>query len=313
MTLKIGFFGTPELAQRVLVDILSDERFSVEFVVTNPDKPFGRDQRLTPTPVKLLAESHHIEVFTPQKIRNNTEFLDAIRAYGCDYFVVVAYGKILPQELLDIPKKMCVNVHGSLLPKYRGASPIQSALLAGETETGVTIMQMSAGMDEGDMIHTERITISPTENSATLFEKFAEISGQALITGILGLEDGSLTLIPQDDSAATYCSKISKEDGRVDWSLDAVSLFHCWQAYTPWPGLYTFLEDTRLLLESISPEHIHSGLPAGTLFLTTDNRLAVATKEGSLVIHTLKKEGKKSQSAADFLRGHAHILGINLS
>ncbi len=160
----------------------------VVFVVSNPDKPFGREQTMKPTPVKELALHNNIPVFTPEKVRNNTEFLDTIRAYDCDYFIVVAYGKILPVELLEIPKKMCINVHGSILPKYRGASPIQSALLHGETETGVTIMQMSEGMDEGDMIFVEKIQIREDETSETLFQKFAEISGKTLIEAILNLE-----------------------------------------------------------------------------------------------------------------------------
>ena len=183
--LKIGFFGTPELSASVLRGLLENENFSVEFAVTNPDKKFGREQTLIASPVKQLAESYKIPVFQPEKIRNNTEFLAKIAEYQCDYFVVVAYGKILPKELLEIPKKMCINVHGSILPKYRGASPVQSALLNGEKETGVTIMQMSEGMDEGAMICVAKITISPNETSVSLFKKFAEISPNALIDGIL--------------------------------------------------------------------------------------------------------------------------------
>ena len=183
--LKIGVFGTPELSASVLRGLLENENFSVEFAVTNPDKKFGRAQTLIASPVKQLAESYKIPVFQPEKIRNNTEFLEKIAEYQCDYFVVVAYGKILPKELLEIPKKMCINVHGSILPKYRGASPVQSALLNGEKETGVTIMQMSEGMDEGAMICVSKIAIASDETTATLFEKFAEISPNALIDGIL--------------------------------------------------------------------------------------------------------------------------------
>lgn len=236
----------------MLEDLIADENIEVAFVVSNPDKPFGRDQEMRPTPVKELALKEHIPVFTPEKVRNNTEFLDTIRGYDCDYFIVVAYGKILPVELLEIPKKMCINVHGSILPKYRGASPIQSALLHGDTETGVTIMQMSEGMDEGDMIFVEKIEITKNDTSETLFQKFAEISGKTLIHALWKLKKGELKPIPQDPALATYCTKIEKEDGLIDWSQSAKEIYQKWQAYTPWPGIYTMYDGKRLLLEIIN-------------------------------------------------------------
>lgn len=155
---------------------------------------------------------------------------------------MVAYGKILPKELLDIPTKMCINVHGSILPKYRGASPIQSALLHGEQETGVTIMRMSEGMDEGGILKIRHIKIGDDETSGTLFDKFAEVSGPTLIQALLELEHGGITPLPQDASQATYCKKIEKEDGLVDWSRSAQTIYRQWQAYTPWPGIYTIYE-----------------------------------------------------------------------
>ncbi len=255
---RIGFFGTPSLAASVLTDILDHSDFEVVFVVTNPDKPVGRDQLLTPTPVKTIALEHDIPVFTPTKIRDNTEFLDTLRAFECDYFIVVAYGRILPKALLDIPKKMCINIHGSILPKYRGASPIQSALLHGETETGVTIMQMSEGMDEGDILKIRTIAIDPTETSASLFEKFAALSGPTLIQTLLELEHGGITPLVQDTEQATYCTKIEKEDGKIDWQKTAKEIYQQWQAYTPWPGIYTEYEGKKLSLESIS----HTTTPA---------------------------------------------------
>jgi methionyl-tRNA formyltransferase len=206
-SMKIWFFGTPHLAAQVLWDLIENSRIEIAFVVTNPDKPVGRDQILTPTPVKSLAIEKGIPVYTPLKIRENTEFLETIDSYGCDYYIVVAYGKILPKVLLDQPKKMCINIHGSILPKYRGASPIQAALLVGETETGVTIMQMSEGMDEGDILKIRTIPIDPDETSGTLFEKFALVSGQTLIQTLLELEHGGVTPLPQDHDLATYCKK----------------------------------------------------------------------------------------------------------
>ena len=248
---RIGFFGTPSLAASVLTDILDHSSFEVVCVVTNPDKPVGREQLLTPTPVKTVALEHGIPVFTPTKIRDNTEFLDILRAFECDYFIVVAYGRILPKALLEIPKKMCINIHGSILPKYRGASPIQSALLHGEIETGVTIMQMSEDMDEGDILKIRTIPIDPTETSGTLFEKFAVLSGPTLIQTLLELEHGGITPLPQDTEKASYCTKIEKEDGKIDWQKTAKEIYQQWQAYTPWPGIYTEYEGKKLSLESV--------------------------------------------------------------
>ena len=204
------------------------------------------------SPVKELAEKNTITVYTPTKIRENHDFFEQLRNHNCDYFVVVAYGRILPIEILQIPKQLCINVHGSLLPKYRGASPIQAALLHGETETGVTIMEMSEGMDEGDMLKIRPIVIDPGETSGTLFQKFSQVSGPALIQTLLELEHGGITSLPQDDIQATYCKKIEKEDGLIDWSKSAEEIYHMWQAYTPWPGVYTIYEGKRLLLETVS-------------------------------------------------------------
>lgn len=186
--IRIGFFGTPILSARVLQDFLDSPEFEIAFVVTGEDKPIGRHQVLTANPVKELAIDHHFTILQPGRIRGNTEFLETVEVYQADYFVVVAYGKILPLELLQLPKKSPINIHGSLLPKYRGASPIQASLIAGDTETGVTIMVMNEKMDEGDIIDMKKITIEPTETTETLFEKFAEVSGKFAIETILKLE-----------------------------------------------------------------------------------------------------------------------------
>lgn len=252
MTTKVGFFGTPSLSASVLADLFEASDIEVTFVVTNPDKAVGRSEVLVPTPVKELALLHKIPVFTPTRIRDNTDLFDTLRSFDVEYFIVVAYGRILPQEVLDIPKKLCINIHGSILPKYRGASPIQSALLHGETETGVTIMKMSLGMDEGDILKIRTIPIAAHETSETLFEKFAEVSGPTLIATLHELEMGGITSLPQNYIEATYCTKIEKEDGLVDWNLPAREIYHRWQAYTPWPGIYTMYEGKRLLLEGVS-------------------------------------------------------------
>jgi methionyl-tRNA formyltransferase len=225
------------------------------------------------SPVKTIALARAIPCLQPEKIRGNTDFFDILKSYGCDYFIVVAYGKILPKELLEIPKKMCINIHGSILPKYRGASPIQSALLHGEKETGVTIMQMSEGMDEGDILKIRTIQIDLHETSETLFRKFEKISGPTLIQTLLELEHGGITPLPQDHERATYCKKIEKEEGLIDWSKSAKVIYQMWQAYTPWPGIYTIFDGKRLLLESVSvipglsrnPENLKESFSAGFL------------------------------------------------
>lgn len=326
--MRIWFFWTPYLAARVLEDLISQENIEVAFVVSNPDKPFGREQVMRPTPVKELALKEWIPVFTPDKVRNNTEFLDTIRGYDCDYFIVVAYGKILPVELLEIPKKICINVHGSILPKYRGASPIQSALLHGEKETGVTIMQMSEGMDEGDMIFVEKIQITEDETSETLFQKFAEISGKTLINALWKLESGELNPIPQDVSLATYCTKIEKEDGLTDWSQSATEIYHKWQAYTPWPGIYTMYEGKRLLLEKVSvilslsqnPDsldttgflHSQEWQSQGKALKLETGEIGIVCGEWVLTLEQVKLEWKKSQNIRDFVNGNQKFIWITL-
>lgn len=250
----------------------------VVFAVTNPDKPVGRDARLTPSPVKTEALLHGIPVLTPEKIRGNTELFATLQTFECDYFIVVAYGRILPNEILDMPKNRCINIHGSLLPKYRGASPIQSALLFGEEKTGVTIMEMTEGMDEGDILKMREITLSKDETSGTLFEKFADISGPTLLDTLKELEHGGITPLPQDDSQATYCTKITKEDGLVDWSMNAKDLYHKWQAYTPWPGIFTLYDRKRLLLEAVDwrNETNVTDTPPGTVIRLPDHSIAVS-------------------------------------
>lgn len=246
---RIGFFGTPELSRRVLQDFLRCPEFEVVFVVTGEDKPIGRHQVLTANPVKELALEKGLPILQPARIRGNTELLETVASHGADYFVVVAYGKILPTELLEIPKKSPINIHGSILPKYRGASPIQAALIAGEQETGVTIMVMSEGMDEGDIIDIKKIGIDAHETAGTLFEKFAEVSGTFAAETILRLERGELSPLTQNEAEATYCRKITKEEGLLDFSKSAEELYHLYQGLIPWPGVYAFYKGKKLIVE----------------------------------------------------------------
>jgi methionyl-tRNA formyltransferase len=318
--MRIWFFGTPSLSAWVLSDLLTSSEIEVVFIVTNPDKPIGRTSELRPSPVKIVALEKWIPLFQPWKVRGNEVFLSEIKAFQCDYFVVVAYGKILPLELLEIPKKMCINVHGSILPKYRGASPIQAALLFGEKETGVTIMKMSEGMDEGDMLKIRTISIALDETSGTLFEKFALISGSTLIQTLLELEHGGITPLPQNHEEATYCKKIEKEDGLIDWSKSAKEIYQMWQAYTPWPGIYTNFEGKRLLLESVSVIPANAGIQSidssvrqiwqapGRVVKLEDGRVGVTCSEWILTLEQVKLEWKKSQSIKDFVNGNQKFI-----
>lgn len=311
--MRIWFFGTPYLAGRVLTDLIDSSGIEVAFVVTNPDKPFGREQIMKPSPVKEIALKHDIRVFQPEKIRKNHEFLQDISSFSCDHFIVVAYGKIMPRQVLKAPKKMCINIHGSILPAYRWASPIQSALLAWEKETGVTIMQMSEGMDEGDILKIRTISIDSDETSETLFAKFADVSGPTLIQTLHELEHGGITPLPQDSTQATYCKKIEKEDGLVDWRLSAKEIYQKWQAYTPWPGIYTMYEGKRLLLEKTNYEVRITKYEQKTWYVIKldDGRIGVVCGEWILTLEQVKLEWKKSQNIRDFVNGNK-IVGSRL-
>lgn len=312
-SMKIWFFGTPELAQKVLADLINDDRFKVAFVVTNPDKPIGRSSIPCPSPVKKLANMHNITALQPEKITWNEQLLNHICSFHCDYFVVVAYGKILPKSILEAPKNMCLNVHGSLLPKYRWASPIQSALLQGEDETGVTIMRMNERMDEGDIILTQKIPIKKTDTSKTLFEVFEKISGKALISAIEWLENWNLKPIPQNHTDATYCKKITKEDGTIDWKKSATEIYAMWQAYTPWPWIYTYYNQKRLLLEGVDFQyHDTKHTTVWKVIRTKDGKIGIICGQWILTLHQVKLEWKRSQSIQDFINGNQNFISSHL-
>ncbi|NDK19844.1 methionyl-tRNA formyltransferase [Candidatus Gracilibacteria bacterium] len=307
--IRIGFFGTPHLSARVLQDFLNASEFEVSFVVTGEDKLVGRHQVLTTNEVKTLALENSIPVLQPTKIRGNTEFLEEIKTYDVDYLIVVAYGKILPMEILQVPRKYPINIHGSILPKYRGASPIQASLIAGETETGVTIMMMSEGMDEGDIIDIKKIQINTGETGETLFGKFAEISGEFAIETIEKLDRGELSPKVQNENEATYCKKITKEEGLLDFTKTAKELYHLYQGFAPWPGVYTLYKEKKLIIEKCFYEETTEirGVP-GTVIQKEDKTIGIVCGKGLLTLQQVKLEGKKSQSAKEFLNGQQDFI-----
>src|SRR5277367_5093047 len=237
--MKIVFMGTAELSCASLEKLA--EKFSVIAVVTQPDKPKGRDLKLQCSPVKILAQKLNLPILQPAKARDE-KFISELRELKPDLIVVVAYGQILPQTILDLPKFGCLNVHTSLLPKYRGASPIQSAILNGEIETGVTIMKMDAGLDTGEIISQACTSILPEDNSQTLHDRLAQLGAELLVATISGYVAGKILPRPQPAEGASYSAKIKKEDGKIDWNEPAEKILNRLRAFTPWPGAFTFLK-----------------------------------------------------------------------
>jgi methionyl-tRNA formyltransferase len=299
--LRIIFMGTAELSCASLEKLASGERFSVIAVVTQPDKPKGRDLKLQFSPVKILAEKLGLKILQPAKARDE-KFISELRGLKPDLIVVVAYGQILPQSILDLPKFGCMNVHTSLLPKYRGASPIQSAILNGETETGVTIMKMDANLDSGEILSQRKIPILPEDDSQTLHDKLAKLGADLLAETIPDFVAGKIPPQPQNNSEATYTTKIKKEDGKIDWNLSAQEILNRLRAFTPWPGAFTFLD--RKLLKIWKMEIAEGSGKAGKILSAEKNGIVVACGKNALQILELQLEGGRRMSAQEFLAGH---------
>ncbi|WP_038902211.1 methionyl-tRNA formyltransferase [Dickeya dadantii] len=299
MSLRIIFAGTPDFAAQHLAGLLSSEH-EVVGVFTQPDRPAGRGNKLTPSPVKVLAEQHAIPVFQPKSLRP-VENQQLVAELGADVMVVVAYGLILPQAVLDMPRLGCVNVHGSLLPRWRGAAPIQRALWAGDTQTGITIMQMDAGLDTGAMLHKIECPILPDDTSATLYDKLAKLGPQGLMETLAQLSASQATAEAQDDSLATYAEKLSKEEARLDWQLSAKQLERCIRAFNPWPVSYFLIEEQPVKVwkaEALNTSHQQQ---PGTILAADKDGIRIATADGILNIQILQPSGKKSMSAQDLL------------
>ena len=312
--MKIVFMGTPDFASEILrVLIRSGEEIAA--VVTQPDKPVGRKAILMPTPVKALAEEAGIPVLQPRRVREE-EAIEALRQIAPDLIVVAAFGQIIPKEILEMPPLGCVNVHASLLPKYRGAAPIQWALLDGESKTGITLMQMDEGLDTGDILAIQEVPITGDDTGGTLFDKMAAAGAQLLAENLEALKNRSLTQQRQPEESPTpYARMIQKEDGRIDWTNDAVWIERQIRAMSPWPSAFTTLNGKNCkILEShvgtageTKPAE-HDTIPAedapGHVIAADAEGIHVRTGEGILCITTLQLEGKKALPAADFLRGH---------
>ena len=305
VALRIIFMGTAELSCASLETLAGDKAFSVAAVVTQPDKPKGRDLKLQPSPVKSLALKLNLPVLQPARARDE-QFIAELRALKPDLIVVVAYGQILPQTILDLPKFGCLNVHTSLLPKYRGAAPIQRAIANGETETGVTVMKMDAGLDTGPIVSQRRTAILAEDDSATLHDRLAQLGAELLAQTIPDFVAGKVQPLPQPAGGVSYAHKIKKDDGRIDWSLPAKTTWNRLRAFTPWPGAFTFLagKPNPHLLKIWKAEIVEQSGGAGELLSADKNGITVGCGENALRIMELQREGGRRMNAAEFLAGH---------
>src|SRR4051812_15815560 len=313
MPLRVIFMGTAELACASLRALLDSQEFQVVAVVTQPDRPKGRDLKLQPSEVKKVALAANIPVLQPERARD-PQFIEQLKQLTPDYIVVVAYGQILPRAILDTPKFGCVNVHTSLLPKYRGAAPIQAALLNGDAETGVTIMQMDEGLDTGPILSQHAIPIVASDDAATLHDKLAVVGAEGLLPTLIDFANGKIQARPQNHAAATHVKKIKKEDGQLDWKLPAQVLQNRIRAFTPWPGAFTFqaTETKPRLLKIWKAEVHHAKGSPGTVIAADNSGIVVACGEGALRILKLQREGGRQMNAADFLLGNPLRVGERL-
>ncbi|MGY3960158.1 methionyl-tRNA formyltransferase [Aeromonas popoffii] len=297
--LKLIFAGTPDFAARHLAALLSSDH-EVVAVYTQPDKPAGRGQKLTASPVKELALTHNLPVYQPASLRNE-EAQAELAALGADLMVVVAYGLILPKVVLDTPRLGCINVHGSLLPRWRGAAPIQRAIWAGDAETGVTIMQMDVGLDTGAMIRKVSCPIAADETSTSLYDKLAGLGPQALVDTLNAMATGDTAAEQQDDSLANYAQKLSKEEARIDWSMEAVAIERCIRAFNPWPISWFEVAGQTIKVWQAAVIDSDHGQSVGTLLKADKQGIDIATGKGVLRLLTLQPPGKKAMSVSDLL------------
>lgn len=306
---KVVFMGTPDFAVRPLQALIEDENIEVLTVVTQEDKKIGRKQVLTPPPVKRLALEHNIPVLQPPKLKNNKEAIELLEGLNADLFIVVAYGHILPPEVLRIPRYGSINIHGSLLPKYRGASPIEEALQSGDTETGLTFIQMENRLDAGPVLHVERIEIAPEDTALTLREKMSIRAAQILPAVLRDILEEVAIPIPQDESHATYCHKISKKDGLIDvTTMTAEEIKNRIRAYTPWPSCFLSLGDKRLKLLEVSVDPKSPKARPGEIVELENGRIGIGTKKGIIIPLQVQLEGKKPMTIQEFLRGNRELF-----
>lgn len=309
--IKTIFLGTGDIGVKLLQALHDDPRFEVNLVVTSPDRPAGRKMELQPSPIKKRALELGIEVFQPENIKT-PEAIEYLKKFEPQIMLVIAYGQLLSQEVLDIPKIDCLNVHASLLPKYRGASPIQSVLLNGEKETGVTLMKVVKKMDAGPIYKIYSLSHSiEHETAGTLEKKLGELSAKVVPQGIIEVAEGKLKPVEQDEHQATYVTKISKADGQIDWSEPAQLIERKIRAFDPWPSTYTFYKGKRLKILKAKVQSLSISEQPGKV-VQKEGWTGVVTGNSILELIEVQLEGKKPQSMKEFLNGNGDFLGIRL-
>lgn len=308
LPLRIIFAGTPEFAARHLQTLL-DSPHQVVAVYTKPDSPAGRGKKLQASEVKVLAEAHSIAVYQPDSLKKAAA-QQQLAALNADLMVVVAYGLLLPRAVLDAPRLGCINVHGSILPRWRGAAPIQRAIWAGDQETGVTIMQMDIGLDTGDMLNIEKCAIAATDTSASLYHKLAELGPAALGRTIERIASGTIEAQPQQDDQANYAKKLSKDEALIDWQLPATAIERCVRAFNPWPVSYLSLNErgkhinVKVWQAAVAAES--TAAAPGTVIAADKRGIRIATAQGEVLnITALQPPGKKRMAAHDLLNARA--------
>lgn len=307
--MKILFMGTPDFAAKSL-EMLAESDFDIAAVISQPDKPKGRGHRLQPTEVKMTAEKFGYKVYQPETLKNGaiSDLLDDLKP---DLIVVAAYGKILPEYVINYPKYGCINVHASLLPKYRGAAPIQRAIIDGEPETGVTIMKMERGLDTGDILSVSKTPIGEFETAGELFDRLAKIGGELLAKTIPEIFAGNITPRKQDNDKATYASMIAKDTGVIEWNKTSREIINLVRGLNPWPLAYTLYKGEILKLVTVC-EAQGQGTPGEILSIDKGKGMRVATGGGAVYIHTAQFKNSKKMPIEDYARGHKIEIGTIL-
>ena len=296
--MRIVFIGTGEIGVSTLRALQKSEH-ELAAIVTQPDKPVGREQKIAPPPIKAALAGSQISILQPGKIKD-PQAIERIRALGPDAIVVIAYGQILPRAVLEIPKIACLNLHASLLPRWRGAAPIQGAIAAGDRETGITVMYMDEGLDTGDILLQYKIDVLPTDTGGSLHDRLAEIAPEALLESLRLLTSGKGPRTPQDQTLATYAPKLNRESGRINWDESAEAIERKIRAYNPWPGAFTEFNDRKLKIFSASVVDLR-GKPGE--ILRKDKEFVIGAADRALLLTEVQLEGKLRMTAADFLRG----------
>lgn len=304
---KIVFAGTPEFAVPFLEKLASDADFEIVGIITQPDKPAGRKQTLTPPPIKELAIKHGFKIFQPETLKDNLELADELKTLGADIMVVVAYGLIIPQVILDIFPRGNINVHPSLLPRHRGASPVQAAILAGDYISGVTIMLMDERMDHGSILAQEQIALTGEETNESLHQKMTEIGRELLLDTTKKYLAGKIAPQAQDDNIATFCRTIKREGAKIDWQKTAEEISRQIRAYYPWPGTWAELSGRRIKI--FPPVKIISDSKEPGMIFESSGQLAVGAGNGSIIVGAVQLEGKNKTNGQDFLRGYREAAG----